>query len=123
MEKIHAAAQYKPNCGDYVKITRSKTTLYDGIKHVWRRDDIYKVINNKDQESFEVQIVISADGKVWDPHVQEVLTFPLIQFVNKWMRWESIFEVYSSEMDRKRVTRVMNNVKQGHLWRAKEKDG
>jgi len=120
MEKIHAAAQYKPNCGDYVKITRSKTTLYDGIKHVWRRDDIYKVVKNEDQESFKVRIVMSADGKVWDPNVQDDLTFPLIQFVNKQMRWDGIFEVYSSETERKRVTKVMDNVMTDQLWRSKE---
>jgi len=123
MHRRTIAAQHKQNCGDFVRITRSKTTLYDGSEHFWAKDEVYKVVGSDDVESFQVQIVVTKDGQEWDPKKQKVKTFPLIELVDENMEWDNIFETYSSLQNRARLVKLMKNVKQDDLWMSKEDVG
>jgi len=123
MERRTIAAKHMPNCEDYVRITRSKTTIYDGIEHFWAKDEIHKVVGSDDAESFQVQIVVTKDGKEWNPNVQKVRTFPLIELVSEEKVWDSIFETFSSKQNRDRLVTLMQTVKQSDLWMSKEDVG
>jgi len=122
MQRTNVVARnVQQNCEDYVRITRSKTTLYDGSEHFWAKDEIYRVVSSDNVESFHVQIVVTKDGK--EPNVQKVKTFPLIELVDEDMVWDSIFETFSSEENRDRLTTWSKTVYESDLWMSKEDVG
>jgi len=122
MQKITVVARnVQQNCEDYVRITRSKTTLYDGSEHFWAKDEIYRVVSSDNAESFHVQIVVTKDGK--EPNCHKVKTFPLIELVDEDMVWDNIFETFSSEENRDRLTTWSKTVYESDLWMSKEDVG